>query len=103
MYTEVTISGRQLSAIATIPRSALRAGDRIWTVTQDNRIKSAPVRVLQQQQDYVVIQADGVVSGTMLVTSNLRFMSDGMKVRVRAKQSAVEPVATLDIERTSAS
>lgn len=95
MYTQVKISGRQLSAIATIPRSALRPGDRIWTVTLDNKIKTVPVRVLQQQQDFVVIQADGIASGTLVVTSNLRFMSDGMKVRVRAKKSSPEPVAAL--------
>jgi RND family efflux transporter MFP subunit len=93
MYTRVEIEGRQLDSVATIPSVALRPDDKIWVVDSDDRVKSISVRVLQQRGNAVTIQSNALPSGALLITSNLRYMSENMKVRVRQPKGSASPLA----------
>ena len=79
-YVRADIVGRAIEAHYAVPRGALRDGPAVWAVTDDHTLVTRPVRVIQEIQDTVFIQAD-MASATRIVMSPLPVMTEGMKVR----------------------
>jgi len=80
-YVRADIVGRAAEAHYAVPRSALREGSTIWTVTAEGTLVSRPVRVIQEIQDTVFVGAD-MAAAPRIVVSDLPVMTEGMEVRI---------------------
>lgn len=81
-FARATIVGRRPETYFAIPRPALRDdGGALWIVDADDRLRSAPIEVIQEIQDTVFFRAD-LEEGARVVVSDLAVMTDGMEVTV---------------------
>jgi multidrug efflux system membrane fusion protein len=67
--------------VVVLPRSALRDGDQVYVVDEENRLRFREVEVLRRRRDAVVI-AGGLAPGERVAVSSLVTPVDGMEVRV---------------------
>jgi len=65
----------------TLPRSALRDGDRVLVVDSGGRLHFRDVEVLRKEREEVVI-GDGLAAGEDVVVSPLPAAVNGMEVNV---------------------
>lgn len=80
LFVRVEITGRTLEKAADIPRAALRAGNTVWIVDNNSRLRFREVEVARVYEESVLILA-GLKEGERIVTSSLRAVSNGMLVR----------------------
>jgi RND family efflux transporter MFP subunit len=107
MFVQVVIRGRSLPGAVAIPREALRADDRVWTVDSEERLRIRDVAVARVGVETAVI-TDGLAAGETICLSSLPIVSDGMQVKTTASSAgrdanASETVrAAASIDSTSA-
>lgn len=95
LFVEAEIRGRSIENAVILPRSVLRAGDRVIVVDGNDRIEIREVEVLRSERDSVVI-GDGLEAGEEVVVSPLTTVVDGMAVRtVRDEEDPNEPLGAL--------
>ena len=80
-YVRADIVGRATEAHYAIPRSALRDGPAVWTVTDQSTLATHPVHVIQEVQDTVFVRADMALAPEIVV-SDLSVMTEGMAIRI---------------------
>jgi len=80
LFVTVIINGRNLPNAAEIPRSGLRQGGIVWTVTDKNRLKFKKVEIARFKGDNVILKS-GLDANETVVVSPLKVVTDGMKVR----------------------
>ena len=80
LFVNVDIQGQTLENAAQLPRAVLRSGQQVWVVDQENRLHVRSVRVAHLTSDGVYID-EGLVAGEQVVISQLKAVSNGMKVR----------------------
>ncbi|NRA07939.1 MAG: efflux RND transporter periplasmic adaptor subunit [Myxococcales bacterium] len=81
LFVDVEIEGRQVERAVVLPRLALREGNHVYVVDDDDRLRIRAVEVLREDRDEVVITA-GLAAGERVTLSPLRGAVDGMVVRV---------------------
>ena len=81
LFVQVKIFGRQLPEAAVIPRAALRENNIVWVVDGQGILAFREVKVARLLPD-VVYLSEGLQSGEVIVTSPLKIVTDGMRVRV---------------------
>lgn len=86
MYVEAEISGRPVEGVAVIPRTALRDGDQVLIVDQDNRLRFRDVEVLRISDDRAIV-GSGLNDGDRLCLSNLSAVTNGMRVRIFGEEA----------------
>ena len=79
LFVTVAIKGDTLQKAAVIPRSALRQGEVVWVVDNDNRLNFRQVEVAARQQDEVIVK-NGLQKGDSVVISSLQVVTNGMAV-----------------------
>jgi RND family efflux transporter MFP subunit len=80
LFVEAEILGRTVEDVVVLPRTALRAGDRVLVVDGEDRLRFRDVRVLRTDRETAVI-ADGLAAGEVVCLSAVEAVVDGMKVR----------------------
>ncbi|MEX1025305.1 MAG: efflux RND transporter periplasmic adaptor subunit [Planctomycetota bacterium] len=80
MFVEARIRGRLLLDEHVLPRAALRTGDRVFVVDDDERLRFRGVEVLRRTESDVVV-GSGIENGERVVVSPLEAPVDGMQVR----------------------
>lgn len=80
LYVEAEIIGRRVDGVAVVPRPALRDGNRVLIVDEDNRLRFRKVEVLRMDDRQALIRS-GLAAGERLCVSNLTAVTDGMRVR----------------------
>ena len=80
LFARVEIEGRRLEAAALLPRSALRPGNQVWTVDDDQRLRFRKVRVARLSKAGALIDK-GLAGGERVIVSKLKAVTDGMAVR----------------------
>jgi RND family efflux transporter MFP subunit len=80
LFVEVEIEGRMLPKGAIIPRAALHQGNIVWVVDSEGRLHFRQVEVARVQGDEVIITG-GLEDGEAVVTTPLKAVTDGMRVR----------------------
>jgi RND family efflux transporter MFP subunit len=80
-YVEVSIDGRELHNVYSIPRTALHNDREIWIATKENRLAIRPVEIIWRDETHVLVK-DGLQDGDLLIVSNLAVPVDGMAVRL---------------------
>jgi len=78
-YVKVKIDAGNLDDTLTIPRVALREGNKIWVVGDDHLLKILPATVLWRETETVLI-ANTLEKGDLLIVSDLRVALPGMEV-----------------------
>ncbi len=78
-YLRAEISAGQLDGVLTIPRKALREGDRIWVVGTDNKLRIVDAHILWTRPDSVLIE-NTLKPDESLVVSDLKSALPGLLV-----------------------
>jgi len=81
VFVRVEIMGSTLPEASLIPRAALHEDDVVWTVGPEGKLVFTKVKVARLQGAKALL-SPGLPQGTKVVTTNLREVSDGMKVRL---------------------
>jgi RND family efflux transporter MFP subunit len=81
LFVTVDIEGRTLPNAAVLPRAALHPDDVVWVVDQEDRLVFRKVDIARLQDDKALIKS-GLKGGERVVTSPLKAVTDGMKVRI---------------------
>ena len=82
LFVTVEIQGRTLENAAVIPRAALRDNDTVWVVDEAGQLKFRRVDVARLGANQAILRS-GLEDEEMVVTSGLKVVTDGMKVRVK--------------------
>ncbi|MBW2349206.1 MAG: efflux RND transporter periplasmic adaptor subunit [Deltaproteobacteria bacterium] len=80
LFARVEIRGKRLPQAAIIPRAALRAGNTVWIVNEDGKLRFRKVKVARIERDKVLIRS-GLEDGDRVVVSHLKAVTDRMHVR----------------------
>ena len=79
LFVNADIEGLLVDGIVVLPRIALRSGNRVLVVDEENRLQFRDVDPLRLYQDDVLIQA-GLESGERVCVSPMQAPIDGMLV-----------------------
>ncbi len=79
MFVEVFIKGRTLKKAIPVARAVVRTGNKIW-VLNDGRLHIKELRIARQDSDWAYV-VQGLADGTVIVTSSLDVVTEGMTVR----------------------
>jgi len=85
LFTNVEIEGQIIPEAALIPRAALHQGNIVWVVNDDGILRFRTVEIAHYQGESILIQS-GLNTGDLVVTSSLKAVTDGMKVRTAVKE-----------------
>ena len=81
LFVTVEIQGRTLENAAVIPRAALRDNNTVWVVDETGLLVFRRVDVARLGTNQAILRS-GLKDGEMVVTSGLKVVTDGMKVRL---------------------
>lgn len=81
LFVEAEIEGKTVEGAFLLPRDALREGDRVYVVDEQDRLRFRSVDLVRTERDSIVV-ASGITAGDRVCTSPLEAAIDGMQVRV---------------------
>lgn len=81
LFVEATIAGNRVDGIVTLPRAALRDGNRVLVVDADNRLWFREVLPLRFYGDQVLISG-GLEAGERICLSPIQTVVEGMTVQI---------------------
>ncbi len=79
-YVRVEIQGRRLEGIFTVPRRAVREGDRVWLLDNKDRLVIRPVKILWKGEKSVLVR-NGLKDGDRIITNPIPSAVPGMRLR----------------------
>lgn len=82
--------------LIALPAAALRPGDEVWVLDEEERLRRRPVSVLHRD-DHQVLVAEGLETGERVITSPLGQPREGMALRTAAT-SAERPAGAAPAE-----
>ncbi len=91
LFVEAVIEGRTFEEVYRLPRTALREGKYVLTLTEENRLRRVPVDPLWTTAEEVVFRESEIEPGTEASLTQLALAVDGMEVRPmkeKAEESA---------------
>jgi RND family efflux transporter MFP subunit len=80
LYVTATVRGRELDDAMRIPRRALRAGDTVYVLDENDQLDIRAVSVTHSSPDFAVIDK-GIEPGDKLITSTIRNPIPGMALQ----------------------
>jgi len=93
LYATVELTGADPGRHALVPRRALRDGSVLWLVQDGGALAIRRVRLLHEAGDRAVVSAEGLPEGARVVVSDLKVVTEGMRVRQIAAEPAAPPAA----------
>ena len=105
-FVTVTLKEPTLNNVLELPSNALSGGNRILTLTDEDRLQEIEVSILRRNKNNVIIDATNVI-GKEIVTNRTPLLGAGIKIKpIRlggskaSSDAAPEPEKiTLDVER----
>jgi len=79
-YVKVTIDAGFIDDVYSIPRQAVREGDVIWVMDNEEKLQIRHLKVVWRLKDRVLATAD-LIEGDTLILSRLQSPLPGMKVK----------------------
>ena len=79
-YVSASISGRELNDIARIPRTAVRPGNKVWTISRDSQLELKVVVPIRADEHYLYV-TDGIEDGDIVSITPLENPLPGMQVK----------------------
>lgn len=80
LYVEAEILGEEVKDAVVVPRSALRDGDQVLIVDDEDRLRYRTVEIIRRGGEEVIV-GSGLEAGERLCLSALTAVTDGMHVR----------------------
>ena len=100
LFVEAEILGRTETGIVVLPRSALRTGDQVLVVDEEDRLQFRNVTVLRRDQEDVLIR-EGLTNGERVNVTALEAPVEGMRVRPVADAAPAPATAETTAPETS--
>ena len=79
LFVDAEIRGPLASGVIELPRTAMRDGNRVLVIDDDERLRFREVEVLRIEHDSVLIRS-GLARGERVCVSSLQLVVDGMPV-----------------------
>ena len=89
LFVQAEIEGRSADNVVVLPRSAIRNGNQVLVVDDDNRLRFRTVRILRIYEDEAYINA-GLTAGERVCISPLQTVVEGMRVQAVLEPTALE-------------
>ena len=105
-YVQVLIEGQEVREVSSIPRTALRDGDRVYLRAANGSLEIRDVHVVWRRPSEVLVDR-GLKAGEEVIVSAVATAVAGMKLRTRASASkepakappAKQPAAPTEVEK----
>ena len=81
MYVEAEIEGNLVTAVAVLPRAALRGSSQVLVVDGESRLRFRDVDLLRTTAEAILVRA-GLEEGEAVSLSPLEVVTDGMLVQI---------------------
>jgi RND family efflux transporter MFP subunit len=78
-YVRVRLQGRELAGVFVLPRRALRDGEKVWIMDEEDRLAIRPVRVAWRGATEVYVD-EGLAEGERIVVSNIPTATPGLRL-----------------------
>jgi membrane fusion protein, multidrug efflux system len=85
MFVHASISGIERSDLLSLPKSALFAGNQVYSVNKENRLQLHIVDILRVDKDRIII-TKGLASGEQVLVNGIDLPVEGMKVNSKPSQ-----------------
>jgi RND family efflux transporter MFP subunit len=82
-FVNATIDGRELHDVVPLPRYVLRAGNNLWVIDKNNRLRNREVTLLRTGGDIVYVSA-GLDNGERVALTVLDSSLDGSEVIIQS-------------------
>ncbi|MDH3258624.1 MAG: efflux RND transporter periplasmic adaptor subunit, partial [Deltaproteobacteria bacterium] len=86
-FVDVEVTGRELSGVFAVPRSALRDESTLWTMDDQGKLRIKPVNVLRRERETLIIRK-GLEEGDLVVLTYISGAAEGMALRVAGEEEA---------------
>lgn len=80
MFVDAAIRGETITDAITLPRAALRTGDLVFVIDNEDLLRIRPVDVLRTERDRAMVRG-GLEVGERVIVSPIEEAVDGMHVR----------------------
>lgn len=97
MFVEAEIVGHTVEGVIELPRPAVRDGDVVLVVDDEDRLRFRDVAVLRRGGESVWV-VDGLERGERVAVTTLQAVTDGMRVAPVAETDAREVASSTPIE-----
>lgn len=87
-FVEVEIEGVAPDRYFTVPRAALRTGNEVWALRDNDLVTIVPVQVLQRSDEMVYVTGD-LEADQRVVVGGIQIATEGMIVRTSVERRAV--------------
>ena len=89
-FIKANIVGREMTGIVPLPRHAVRAGNQVWIVDKQNRLRNRTVTTLRTVGNEVYVTS-GLDNGDLVALNIVSNALPGMEVRINSKSSTLRP------------
>jgi RND family efflux transporter MFP subunit len=89
LFVGVEIEGITLPDAVWLPRSAVHEDNIVYTVDSESRIRFTEVEVARRDRDDVLVSS-GIADGDLVVITQMRVVTDGMKVTYTQPEAGIE-------------
>ena len=83
-FVNASIQGRAFDNIVVLPRYLLRAGNELWVIDQDNRLRSRQVGILRTGGDMIFVH-EGLREGELVSLTGLDNSFRGAEVEIQSR------------------
>ena len=77
---QVRMQGKDVQDVLSIPREALRRGNEVWLVDQNNQLVNRTVKIVWRERTHLLVT--GIKASDRVISSALAGGTPGMKLRV---------------------
>jgi RND family efflux transporter MFP subunit len=86
MFVSAGIQGKTVPSVVSVPRHAIRAGDRVW-LDIEGVLRIRPVTVLRTDKTNAYV-SKGLTDGDVVITSPIDIITEGMTIRTLLESSS---------------
>lgn len=86
-FVSVSIEGARLENVVPLPAKAVREGNRIWVMNDEDRLEIRNIDLAWQEKNRVLLRT-GVAAGERVVTSRIGTPIPGMKLKLTETPTA---------------
>lgn len=83
-FVSASIEGREIGAIVSLPRYVLRAGNFVWVVDENDRLRNRHVKILRTGGDTIYV-SDGLEEGELVSLTTLDSSFASSEVRIQSR------------------
>ncbi len=96
-FVEAILKSKALSSVVTLPRNALRSGNILWLVDENDYLLTRKVTTLPTRSDDVYV-IDGLKEGERVVISGIAEAVEGRKVNILSSEQIIKEDSALETE-----